>query len=132
MLKVAISPVSVEGARANMAAEMPSWPRIEKVAAEAEKAWEAELGKMQIESNDESVNRIFYTALYHTMVAPSVFCDVDGSYRGADGQIHPNPGHTTYTTYSLWDTYRAAMPLYSIMHPEKMNGIINSMLNIFD
>ena len=132
MLKVAISPVSVEGARANMAAEMPSWPRIEKVAAEAEKAWEAELGKMHIESNDESMKRIFYTALYHTMVAPSEFCDVDGKYRGADGQVHSNPGHTTYTTYSLWDTYRAAMPLYSIMHPEKMNGIINSMLNIFD
>ena len=132
MLKVAISPVSIEGARANMAAEMPSWPRIEKVAAAAEKAWEAELKKMQIESNDESAKRIFYTALYHTMVAPSEFCDVDGSYRGADGEVHTNPGHTTYTTYSLWDTYRAAMPLYSIMHPEKMGGIINTMLNIFD
>ena len=132
LLKVAISPVSVEGARANMAAEMPSWPKLEDVAANAEQAWEQELAKAQIESEDESMKRIFYTALYHTMIAPSEFCDVDGKYRGADGEVHPNPGHTTYTTYSLWDTYRAAMPLYSIMHPEKMNGIINTMLNIFD
>ena len=132
LLKVAISPVSVEGARANMAAEMPSWPAIEDVVANAEQAWETELHKAQIKSDDESMKRIFYTALYHTMVAPSEFCDVDGKYRGADAEIHPNPGHTTYTTYSLWDTYRAAMPLYSIMHPEKMNGIVNSMLNIFD
>lgn len=132
LLKVAISPVSVEGARANMAAEMPAWPKLEDVVAEAEQRWEAEMQKAQIVSEDESVKSIFYTALYHTMVAPSEFCDVDGKYRGADGKVHDNPGHTTYTTYSLWDTYRAAMPLYSIMQPERMNGIINSMLNIFD
>ena len=132
LLKVAISPVSIEGARANMAAEMPAWPKLEDVVAEAEQLWEAEMQKARIESDDESVKSIFYTALYHTMVAPSEFCDVDGKYRGADGKVHANPGHTTYTTYSLWDTYRAAMPLYSIMQPERMNGIINSMLNIFD
>ncbi|MBR3886440.1 MAG: GH92 family glycosyl hydrolase, partial [Alistipes sp.] len=132
LLKVAISPVSIEGARANMAAEMPAWPKLEDVVAEAEQLWEAEMQKARIESDDESVKSIFYTALYHTMVAPSEFCDVDGKYRGADGEVHTNPGHTTYTTYSLWDTYRAAMPLYSIMQPERMNGIINSMLNIFD
>lgn len=132
LLKVAISPVSIEGARANMAAEMPAWPKLEDVVAEAEQLWEAEMQKARIESDDESVKSIFYTALYHTMVAPSEFCDVDGKYRGADGEVHANPGHTTYTTYSLWDTYRAAMPLYSIMQPERMNGIINSMLNIFD
>ncbi|MBQ5923115.1 MAG: glycoside hydrolase family 92 protein, partial [Alistipes sp.] len=132
LLKVAISPVSIEGARANMAAEMPSWPKLEDVVTNAEQLWEAEMQKAQIVSEDESVKSIFYTALYHTMVAPSEFCDVDGKYRGADGKVHANPGHTTYTTYSLWDTYRAAMPLYSIMQPERMNGIINSMLNIFD
>lgn len=132
MLKVAISPVSIEGAKANMAAEMPAWPKLERVAQQAEQLWEEELSKAMIESNNESVKRIFYTALYHTMVAPSEFCDVDGSYRGADGEVHPNPGHKSYTTYSLWDTYRAAMPLLSILHPEKMDGIINTMLNIFD
>lgn len=132
LLKVAISPVSIEGARANMTAEMPAWPKLEDVVAKSEQLWEAEMQKARIESDDESVKSIFYTALYHTMVAPSEFCDVDGTYRGADGEVHANPGHTTYTTYSLWDTYRAAMPLYSIMQPERMNGIINSMLNIFD
>ncbi|MDO5488155.1 MAG: GH92 family glycosyl hydrolase [Rikenellaceae bacterium] len=132
LLKVALSPVSIEGARANMAAEMPAWPSIEQVAEQANERWEAELQKARIESEDESVKRIFYTALYHTMIAPSEFCDVDGAYRGADGEVHPNPGHTTYTTYSLWDTYRAAMPLLSILHPEKMNGIINTMINIHD
>ena len=132
LLKVAISPVSIEGARANMAAEMPSWPKLEDVVANAEQLWEAEMQKAQIVSENESVKSIFYTALYHTMVAPSEFCDVDGKYRGADGEVHANPGHTTYTTYSLWDTYRAAMPLYSIMQSERMNGLINSMLNIFD
>lgn len=132
LLKVALSPVSIEGARANMAAEMPAWPAIEQVAEQANDRWEAELQKARIESGDESVKRIFYTALYHTMIAPSEFCDVDGAYRGADGEVHPNPGHTTYTTYSLWDTYRAAMPLLSILHPEKIGGIINTMLNIYD
>lgn len=132
LVKVAISPVSIEGAKANMAAEMPGWPKLEKVARAAEQAWEQELAKAKIQSTDNSTKRIFYTALYHTMIAPSEFCDVDGSYRGADGEVHPNPGHTSYTTYSLWDTYRAQMPLLSIMHPEKMTGIINTMLNIFD
>ena len=132
MVKVAISPVSAEGAKANMAAEMPGWPKFEKVAHKAEQAWEAELAKAKIQTADNSAKRIFYTALYHTMIAPSEFCDVDGSYRGADGEVHPNPGHTSYTTYSLWDTYRAQMPLLSIMHPEKMTGIVNTMLNIFD
>ena len=132
LLKVAISPVSIDGARANMAAELPAWPKLEKVAQKAEQAWEAELAKAAIKSDDEGVKRIFYTALYHTMVSPAEFCDVDGSYRGADGEVHPNPGHKSYTIYSLWDTYRAAMPLLSILHPEKMDGIINTMLNIFD
>ena len=132
LVKVAISPVSIEGAKANMAAEMPGWPKLEKVALAAEQAWEKELQKAKVESSDIAVLRTFYTALYHTMIAPSEFCDVDGSYRGADGKVHPNPGHTSYTTYSLWDTYRAQMPLLSIMHPEKMTGIINTMLNIFD
>ena len=132
LLKVAISPVSIDGARANLKAELPAWPKLEKVAQKAEQAWEAELAKADIKVADESAKRIFYTALYHTMIAPAEFCDVDGSYRGADGKVHPNPGHKSYTIYSLCDTYRAAMPLLSIMHPEKMDGIINTMLNIFD
>ncbi len=128
--KVAISPVSIDGAKANLAAELPGWD-FNQVIADADKAWNEELNKVQVKSGDASVMRTFYTALYHTMVAPSVFCDVDGSYRGADKNMYPNEGFTNYTTFSLWDTYRAAHPLMTIIHPEKMSDIINTMLTIY-
>ncbi len=131
LLKVALSPVSVEGAKANLAAELPGWD-FEATAEAARAAWDAELGKVKIETADSQARKIFYTALYHTMIAPSEFCDANGDYRGADGQVHRNPGHKTYTTFSLWDTYRAAMPLMTILHPEKMPAMINTMLNIAD
>ena len=131
MLKVALSPVSIEGAKANLAAELPGWD-FEAVAEAATAAWDKELSKVRITTSDEAARRIFYTALYHTMVAPSEFCDANGDYRGADGQVHQNPGNTTYTTFSLWDTYRAAMPLMTILHPERMPDIINTMLAIAD
>lgn len=130
-VKVAISPVSIEGAKANMAAELPDW-NFERTIKAATEAWNTELAKMRITTTDESAKRVFYTGLYHTMVAPSEFCDVNGDYRGADGQMHKNPGYTTYTTYSLWDTYRAAMPLMTIMHPERMTDMVNTMLAIND
>ncbi|MBO5276140.1 MAG: GH92 family glycosyl hydrolase [Alistipes sp.] len=128
-VKVALSPVSIEGAKANMQAELPDW-NFEKTIKAADKAWNQELAKMRITSTDESAKRVFYTGLYHTMIAPSEFCDVNGDYRGADGKMHKNPGYTTYTTYSLWDTYRAAMPLMTIMHPERMTDMVNTMLAI--
>ena len=131
LVKVALSPVSAEGAAANLAAELPGWD-FDATAAAATAAWEAELGKVRIETQDEAAKRIFYTALYHTMVAPSEFCDVNGDYRGADGQVRTNPGHKTYTTFSLWDTYRAAMPLMTILHPDRMPDIICTMLAIAD
>ena len=130
-VKVAISPVSIEGAKANMVAELPDW-NFERTIKAADEAWNSELAKMRITTADESAKRVFYTGLYHTMVAPSEFCDVNGDYRGADGQMHKNPGYTTYTTYSLWDTYRAAMPLMTIMHPERMTDMVNTMLAIND
>ncbi len=129
MLKVALSPVSMEGAEANLKAELPGWD-FEAVAEAADKAWNDELGRIRVETEDEETLRIFYTALYHAMTAPSLFCDVDGSYRGADGQNHSDPGHTTYTTFSLWDTYRAAMPLYSIFQGERFEDFIRTMLDI--
>lgn len=131
LMKVAISPVSIEGAKANLAAELPHWD-FDGTAAAADDAWERELDKVHVESGDESALRVFYTALYHTMVAPSLFCDVDGRYRGADGKVHEAPGYNTYTTFSLWDTYRAAMPLMTILHPAKMPDIIKTMLAICD
>ena len=131
MLKVALSPVSIEGAEANLAAELPGWD-FDAAAAAADAAWNAQLAKVKITTQDEVARRIFYTGLYHTMVAPSEFCDVNGDYRGADGAVHRNPGHTTYTTFSLWDTYRAAMPLMTILHPDRMPDIVNTMLAIAD
>ena len=131
MLKVALSPVSVEGAEANLAAELPGWD-FDATAAAADAAWNAQLAKVKVTTQDEVARRIFYTGLYHTMVAPSEFCDVNGDYRGADGAVHRNPGHTTYTTFSLWDTYRAAMPLMTILHPDRMPDIVNTMLAIAD
>ncbi|WP_346693269.1 GH92 family glycosyl hydrolase [uncultured Alistipes sp.] len=131
MLKVALSPVSIEGAEANLAAELPGWD-FDATAAAADAAWNAQLAKVKVTTQDEVARRIFYTGLYHTMVAPSEFCDENGDYRGADGAVHRNPGHTTYTIFSLWDTYRAAMPLMTILHPDRMPDIVNTMLAIAD
>lgn len=130
LMKVGLSPVSIEGARANMAAELPGWD-FEAVASAADEAWNAELGRISVDTADETAKKIFYTALYHSMFAPATFCDVDGKYRGADGDIYENPGYTTYTTFSLWDTYRAAMPLYSIFQAERYPELINTMLAIY-
>ena len=130
-LKVALSPVSVEGARENLAAELPGWD-FEETAKAADAKWNAELSMVKVTTTDEAAKRIFYTALYHTMVAPSLFCDVNGDYYGSDHEIHRNADFTNYTTFSLWDTYRAAMPLMTILHPEKMPDIIRTMLAIAD
>ena len=130
LMKVGLSPVSIEGARANMAAELPGWD-FEATAKAADEAWNAELGRINVETADETAKKIFYTALYHSMFAPATFCDVDGKYRGADGCIYENPGYTTYTIFSLWDTYRAAMPLYSIFQAERYPELINTMLSIY-
>ena len=129
LMKTGISSVSIEGARANMAAELPGWD-FEAVAEAAEQQWEQELSKIKVRAKDETAKKVFYTALYHSMIAPSTFSDVDGQYRGADGKIYADPGYTTYTTFSLWDTYRAAMPLYSIFQPERYTDFINTMLAI--
>ena len=130
LVKVALSPVSVEGARSNLKAELPGWD-LDAVAMAADDAWNAELSRIRIETEDESVRKIFYTALYHTMIAPSLFCDVDGSYYGADHEVHAPDGTTRYTTFSLWDTYRAAMPLMTIIHQDRLPDIINTMLSIY-
>ncbi len=129
-VKVALSPVSIDNARLNMEAELPGWD-FEATAEQAEKAWNDQLGKIAIETPDESVKRIFYTGLYHTMIVPSLFCDVNGDYRGADGQMHAGEGFVNYTTMSLWDTYRAAHPLMTIIHPERVPDMVNTMLHIY-
>ena len=131
LVKVALSPVSVEGAEANLAAELPGWD-FEATVQAADAKWNAELSKVKITTTDETAKRIFYTALYHTMVAPSVFSDANGDYYGSDHEIHRNTDFTNYTTFSLWDTYRAAMPLMTVLHPEKLAEIVQTMLHIAD
>lgn len=131
LMKVALSPVSAEGAAANLAAELPGW-NFDDTALAADRAWNAELSKVRIETPDSAARRIFYTALYHTMVAPSLFCDANGDYYGSDHEIHRSADFTNYTTFSLWDTYRAAMPLMTVLHPERMPDIVQTMLHIAD
>ncbi|GHT45969.1 hypothetical protein AGMMS49965_23270 [Bacteroidia bacterium] len=123
-VKVALSPNSIDKAKWNMSQELPASPNnatFQQTVAQADKAWNDELSKIQITTSDAQTKRIFYTALYHTMIAPSEFCDV------AD-EAFP----ITYTTFSLWDTYRAAHPLMTLIHPEKVNDIIYTFLDIYD
>ncbi|MFI3333144.1 MAG: GH92 family glycosyl hydrolase [Rikenellaceae bacterium] len=129
LMKVALSPVSIDGAKANMTIEADGWD-FEQTVKQTELAWHNELSKIRIDSSSERDKRIFYTSLYHTMVSPSIFCDADGDYRGADGEFYYDADFTNYTTFSLWDTYRAAMPLMTLIHPEKISDIINTMITI--
>jgi predicted alpha-1,2-mannosidase len=129
LVKVALSAVSVENAKLNLQAELPGW-NFAAAAKAARKAWNDELSKISIKTDDDHVRRIFYTAMYHTMTAPSVFNDVNGEYRGADGEVHKG-NFTNYTTLSLWDTYRAAHPLQTIIHPEKQGDVAQTFLHIF-
>lgn len=128
-MKVALSPTSEKGAQLNMQTELSGWD-FEKTIADAKAAWNKELNKVKVYTTDEASKKIFYTSLYHTLFAPSEFCDVNGDYYGADKQMHKDEGFVNYTTFSLWDTYRAAQPLMTILHPEKMSDIINTMLHI--
>lgn len=129
LVKVGISAVSVENARENLQQELPGW-NFASVVAKANADWNRELSKIAIKTQDEHAKRIFYTALYHTMIAPSVFSDVNGEYRGADGKTHKGD-FTDYTTFSLWDTYRAAFPLMTLIQPEMQRDLAETMLHIF-
>ena len=130
LLRVGLSAVSVDGAKANLRAEISHWDFAQLVA-NADGKWEAQLQKMRVSGGTPKEQSVFYTAMYHTMIAPSVFSDVDGRYRGADGQIHQG-NFTNYTTFSLWDTYRAAHPLMTLIHPERQADIAQTMLHICD
>ncbi len=131
MVKVGISAVDVEGALKNLSEEIQGWEFDQTVSA-AKNTWKNELEKIIIEDAPESVRTIFYTALYHSMIAPYTFSDVDGRYRGIDKKIHHADGHTNYTVFSLWDTFRAANPLNTIMHPQRVPDMIQSMLNQYE
>jgi len=129
-IKFAISPVSIEGAFNNMSAEIPGWD-FEKVKDDGQQQWETELHKIVIEgSRDDKEN--FYTSMYHAMINPTVYMDVDGKYKGIDQQVHQADGFTNYTTFSLWDTHRALHPLFNIIETKRNGDMIKSMLAHFD
>ena len=130
LLKVGISPVSEKNALANIEAEVPDW-NFEDVSLAANKMWNKELGKVIIKGKNESDLRTFYTALYHSFTLPVLFNDNNGDYRGTDKKVYSNPGFKNYSIFSLWDTYRAEQPLFTILQPERVNDMVNSMLNIY-
>jgi predicted alpha-1,2-mannosidase len=130
-LKVGISPVSADNALANIKVETPDWD-FEKVKREALDKWEKELSKIEIETKNEADKTIFYTSLYHTMMHPSLFNDHNGDYMGSDWKVYKKASYNNYTIFSLWDTYRAAHPLFTITNPDRVGDFVNSMLAVFD
>ncbi len=130
LAKVALSAVDMDGAKKNMAAELPGWD-FEATVKAADAAWNAELSKIKVSDEDPEARTILYTALYHTMIHPSTFSDVDNRYRGCDGEVHQGD-FTDYTVFSLWDTYRAQMPLYNVLHSEKVADIAKTFISIFN
>jgi len=131
MVKVAISAVDYEGALNNLKTEIPGWD-FNGVQFANREAWNKELSKIEIEGGTKSEQTAFYTALYHAMLPPNVYSDVDGRYRGFDMNIYSDTAHTQYTVFSLWDTFRALHPLHSIIDTKRTSDWVNSMLNIYD
>ena len=129
-IKVAISPVSCDNAALNLQEELPHW-NFDQVVQNSSDRWNEQLNKMVVTTDDEPAKRIFHTAHYHTMIAPTLFCDVNGQYRGMNDMIYTDPNKANYTTLSLWDTYRALHPLMTITQAEKVDDIINSMISIY-
>jgi len=127
VVKVALSGVDVDGARANLRAEASHWDFDAYVEA-AHDEWRDALATVEVEGGVEAQRRTFYTALYHSMLAPNVFEDVDGRYRGMDQRIHDSPGFTAYTVFSLWDTFRATHPLLVILQPERATDFVRTLL----
>lgn len=126
MVKTGISATGIAGARKNLEAEAPHWD-FEQYKADAEAAWAAQLGKIEIQGGTPEQRTIFYTSLYHTMIAPNLYNDVDGKYRGHDGEIH-EANHDVYTVFSLWDTFRATHPLYTIIEQDRTEDFIKTFL----
>jgi predicted alpha-1,2-mannosidase len=129
-LKLALSSVSTEGALLNLRTEIPHWD-FEQTKTAAQAAWNTELSKIAIDAPDAEKQN-FYTALYHAFLGPTVFMDVDRKYKGLDQNIHTATNFTNYTTFSLWDTYRALHPFFNILQPARNGDMINSMLAHYD
>jgi len=130
LVKFGMSPVSMENALANIKAEMPSW-NFNEVLTQNKAKWNKELSKIEIKTKDESAKKVFYTAMYHTLIAPNLFNDANGDYRGVDKKVYDKANFTNYTLFSLWDTYRTAHPLYTLTQKDRVPDMINSMLAIY-
>ncbi len=126
LVKVSLSPTSYEGAKLN-SSEIKDW-NFERVKKEAEQLWNKQLSKIEITESDINKKTIFYTALYHTMVQPNIAQDLDGKYRGRDNRIHVAEGFDYYSVFSLWDTFRAAHPLYTLIEKKRTSDFINTFL----
>lgn len=130
-VKVAISAVDEEGAKQNLEAELTGWD-FDKTRNEAREAWESQLNKINVSGGSDQQMEVFYTALYHTMIAPNLYHDADGRYRSTDLEIHQDTGFTNHTVFSLWDTYRAAHPLYTIIERERTTDFIRTFIKQYE
>jgi predicted alpha-1,2-mannosidase len=130
LVKTGISGVSAESAAKNLAAEVPAW-NFDQVRTAAHTAWRRQLSKIQVQTANEAHKRVFYTALYHMSLGPASFDDVDGQYRGMDNEVHTLPtGQRNFTTFSLWDTFRAAHPAYTLIEPERVPQFVNTLIRM--
>jgi predicted alpha-1,2-mannosidase len=130
-VKFALSPVSTAGAIKNLETEIPNWD-FERVRREGQAAWNRELGKIAVTTIDQGEIVNFYTAMYHAFISPTVYMDTDGQYKGLDQNVHTATGFTNYTTFSLWDTYRALHPLFNLIQPTRNRDMVRSMLAHYD
>jgi predicted alpha-1,2-mannosidase len=130
-VKIGISPVDKEGAKLNRVTELRD-KSFDQLREEADDVWEKQLNKIVVETYEEEDMYNFYSALYHTMIAPNLYQDVDGRYRGMDMEIYQDKSLNYYTVFSLWDTFRAAHPLYTIIEQERTNDFIKTFLNKYD
>ena len=131
VVTVGVSAVSADQARKNLEAECNHFD-FDKVKAETQAKWNRQLGKISVEGGTTAQKTAFYTALYHTMVVPNIYSDVDGQYRGRDMEVHESSGHDVYTVFSLWDTYRACNPLYTLLEPKRTNDFIQTFLRQYE
>lgn len=127
LIRTAISGVSMEGAERNFMAEAQD-DSFDSYLSKAREIWNDALGKVDVTTDNQDEKVTFYTALYHSMLAPTIYGDVDGGYYGPDGRVHKSEDWTNYSTFSLWDTYRAAHPLFTIIQPQKVNDMVKSLV----
>ena len=131
LVNTAISGTSMDGAAKNLQAEVPE-NDFDKYLAETKANWNRQLGKIEVKGSNEDDKVNFYTALYHSMIAPTIYNDVDGTYYGPDKKVHQADGWVNYSTFSLWDTYRAAHPLFTYTEPERVNDMIKSFIAFYE